>query len=727
MPTAESLKPILKQYWGYDAFRPLQPEAMQAVLRDRDSVVILPTGGGKSLCFQAPALARSGMALVISPLISLMKDQVDALVANGVGAACINSSMTNVERREVHEAIQEKRLKLLYVSPERMVQPSFIDYIRGAEPSFIVIDEAHCISQWGHDFRPDYRALSCLRQSFPDTAMHAYTATATEQVRGDIMRELGLRDPEVLVGSFDRPNLNYRVERRGDGFAQICDVIERHPDESGVIYCIRRADVDTLCERLNAKGHRALPYHAGMSDVDRKRNQNAFTREKANIIVATVAFGMGIDKSNVRYVVHQGMPKSIEHYQQESGRAGRDGLEAECCLLFGGADYGIWRSFIEKMEDADGARVAMMKLNAMYDFCNSMACRHAALVRYFGQPFTKPSCGACDVCLDESSASPESQSNALSILTAINEIGDYAGPSYTTLVLTGSREERVLAKGHDKLIAFGSLKGADARTVRDWIEQLVGQGYVSKYGEYNLLRVTREGQELLAGEGVARLSEAVARKVAKPTSRAAKSAAVEGPYNTALFEALRAARKAQAEEMGVPPFIVFSDVSLRDMARRMPANRQEFLQVQGVGQAKCDAFADTFLKVIEPFVGSRGESADSQPVAKPAKAPRNAVKSAPSRAYELFEQGISLDDICEILQRKISTVEGYLADYIAEKNIGDWSPWVDASTAKQILDAAANEEVTRLKQVFEALDGEVSYFAIRTVLTCARNASRSDG
>jgi ATP-dependent DNA helicase RecQ len=354
----------LQKWWGYPGFRPLQYEAMSLVMKDRDSLVVLPTGGGKSLCYQVPALARPGLAVIVSPLISLMKDQVDSLQALGVSAACINSSQTGAEKASVASQIRRRELKLLYISPERLVQPATLDFLRDAGLSFVAIDEAHCISQWGHDFRPEYRQLQMLKQHFPGISVHGYTATATPQVRQDIILQLGLHQPEILVGSFDRPNLVYRVERRVDSIGQIRRILDRHKGESGVIYCISRRNVESVSSALNQAGYKTLPYHAGLSDDDRRRGQEAFIDESVNIIVATVAFGMGIDKSNVRFVIHAEMPKSLEHYQQESGRAGRDGLEAECTLLFSPGDVETWNYLMKDTTDDSvrrgGRRIAQI-------------------------------------------------------------------------------------------------------------------------------------------------------------------------------------------------------------------------------------------------------------------------------------------------------------------------------------------------------------------------------
>jgi len=365
--TIEEVREIVSHLWGYDSFRPLQEEAIEAVLDDRDTVVILPTGGGKSLCFQAPACCLDGLAVVVSPLISLMKDQVDALRTNGVAAAYYNSSLTPAERSTVIEAVRCDALKLLYLAPESLLSENMLGLLGGVTISMIAIDEAHCISSWGHDFRPEYRGLRTLKQRFPGVAIHAYTATATERVRHDIAAELGLEKPTMLVGSFDRPNLNYRVQRRSRGMDQMLEVIERHKNESGIVYCISRKEVEKTADALKALGHSALAYHAGLSDVARIRNQEAFLEERINIVVATVAFGMGIDKSNVRFVIHAGMPKSLEAYQQESGRAGRDGLEADCCLFYGGGDFGTWKRLMamsgEANESALEALQAILQLD----------------------------------------------------------------------------------------------------------------------------------------------------------------------------------------------------------------------------------------------------------------------------------------------------------------------------------------------------------------------------
>jgi ATP-dependent DNA helicase RecQ len=599
-----TLKEAIKRYWGYDQFRPLQREAMEAACTGRDSVVVLPTGGGKSLCYQVPAVTLPGLTVVVSPLISLMKDQVDDLKECGVAAARIDSSLTAGERRQVEAAILHGKLKLLYVAPERLVTETFIGLLRRVELSLLAIDEAHCISLWGHDFRPEYRQLGTLRDLFPKAAIGAYTATATEPVRRDIAEQLHLKDPQVLVGSFDRPNLVYKVRPRNNLLRQVREVLEGHRGESGIIYCIRRADVDQMCASLTAKGYRAAPYHAGLSDEDRRQNQEAFVQDKVQTIVATIAFGMGIDKSNVRYVIHAGMPKSLEHYQQESGRAGRDGLEAECCLFYGGGDYSTWKGLLGDMEP-QAREIALTKLSRMYHHCTSGLCRHAAILEYFGQSLGKTECGACDVCLGEIDTIPDGQVTSQKILSCILRVNERFGAGYVAQVLTGSREARVLENGHDRLSTYGLLKDCDRGVVLDWIEQLIGQGHVAKTGDFNVLAVTATGWEVVRGKLTPRLMKPVVRaqKKEKKVASAVKGDSWEG-VDHGLFEALRSVRSGLAQKKGLPAYVIFTDAALRDMARRKPSTPEDFLQVKGVGEVKCRQYASVMLEAIRKYLAT---------------------------------------------------------------------------------------------------------------------------
>ncbi len=597
-----ALPEILQRYWGFAEFLPLQEEAIKAVLAGRDSVVVLPTGGGKSLCFQAPALMMAGTALVVSPLISLMKDQVDSLAANGVPAARLDSSLTGREKSELYPRLKKGEFRILYLSPERLIGGG-AEFLDGIPLSFIAIDEAHCISQWGHDFRPEYRRLGELKERFGGISVHGYTATATPEVREDIARQLKLEKPRILVGSFDRPNLVYRVRRRTSRLDQVLSVIDRHPNESGIVYCLRRRDVDELCAALVARGLRAVPYHAGMSDPDRKKSQEDFISERAEIVVATIAFGMGIDKSNVRYVVHAAMPKSLEHYQQESGRAGRDGLEAECILYYSGQDLMIWKKLLGDLDPAV-RRTVLEKLDRIYRYCNGITCRHRALLKYFGQEYERENCGACDACLGELNLLEDSLTVAQKILSCAVRLQGRFGADYTARVLAGSREERILKNGHDRLSTYNILSGYSHPALRTFIEQLVDGGYLEQAGEFRVLRATEAGWRVMRGEETPRLLQPPEKKLKKASARAVRDS-WEG-VDTGLFEALRELRREIAAESSVPAYIVFGDRSLRDMARLRPSTPAGFLGVSGVGEAKKDRYGNRFLDLIKDYCAAHG-------------------------------------------------------------------------------------------------------------------------
>jgi ATP-dependent DNA helicase RecQ len=596
---------VISKYWGYSSFRPLQEEAMNAALAGRDSLVVMPTGGGKSLCYQAPALLKDSVTVVVSPLISLMKDQVDALAANGVPAAMMNSSQSSLEHRAIERELIDGRIKLLFVSPERLALSGFRALLQRAHAKTFAIDEAHCISHWGHDFRPEYRQLALLRNEFADASIHAYTATATRQVRRDIAEQLALRDPVLLVGDFDRANLVYRILPRRDEAKQIIEVLERHKSESGIIYCIRRRDVDALADQLRKKGYSVRAYHAGMSPAERREAQEDFAKEKCDVVVATVAFGMGIDRSNVRFVLHTAMPKSIEHYQQETGRAGRDGLEAECVLLYSASDTFLWRSMIEKPSEDDAppdpawVDSAKRHLNDLDRYCSGTACRHRALVEYFGQPYTIESCGACDICLGETEDVADALTIAQKILSCVYRLNQSWGVGHVIAVLRGELTDKIRERRHDALSTHGVLKGSSRNEIRDWIWQLIGQGYLEQAGDqYPVLRFTAESRPLLRGDAKVRLRQPIAPQRRAETRRRYASVDESQPYDRDLFDTLRKWRRAQAEERGVPPYVIFSDRTLREIARARPATLTELREVYGVGDAKLEAFGSEVIAML---------------------------------------------------------------------------------------------------------------------------------
>jgi ATP-dependent DNA helicase RecQ len=600
---AEGLQQVLERYWGYTTFRPLQREAMEAIVSGRDSLVVMPTGAGKSLCFQAPALLGGGLAVVVSPLISLMKDQVDTLLGNGVPAACYNSGQAADHKASVAAGLREGRYRLLYVSPERLAgegSDGFLSMLGRCRVTFMAIDEAHCISQWGHDFRPEYRQLGRLRNLFADVSLHAYTATATARVRRDIVGQLGLRNHVELVGSFDRPNLVYRVLARSDLKRQLTEILARHPRQAGIVYCTSRREVDALAAWLVASGVRARAYHAGLADDERSRNQEAFLEERADVVVATVAFGMGIDRSDVRFVVHAGAPQSLEHYQQESGRAGRDGLEAECVLVYSTADFLKWRVMLERNGELTEARRSLLR--DMERYAASVGCRHRHLVGYFGETPARADCGACDFCLDELEALGDPATLARKVLSCVARVGQRFGAAHITHVLRGNATDAITSRRHHELSTFGLLADATVAEVRGYVEQLVGQGLLRQAGdEFPVLALTERGVALLK-DATSAPELALARLRRPVAGRSAPRARVETEswqgVDRDLFERLRALRLEVARSRGVPPYVIFHDSTLRDMARLKPETIEALRQVYGVGERKAAELGEVFLGEI---------------------------------------------------------------------------------------------------------------------------------
>ena len=598
---------VLKQYWGYTSFRPLQEEIIISILQDKESLTVLPTGGGKSLCFQLPALLKDGMAVVISPLISLMKDQVDALKDMGIAAVYLNSSLSSREQREIIDLIQRQKIKLLYISPERLQNQETVHLLQSLPLSFFVIDEAHCISHWGHDFRADYRNLRIIKKAFPFPliSVHAFTATATKEVQDDIVRQLEFDDPKIHITPVDRFNLTYRMVPRTLILKQITDILEKHADEPGIIYCLRRDDVDTTSDRLNRLGFKNLPYHAGLMDEIRHVNQDKFVREEVNIIVATVAFGMGIDRSNIRFIIHAAMPKSLEYYHQETGRAGRDGLASYCYMFYGGRDYRTWKFLSEKSSNQD---VLVDKLNKMYHFCSKPQCRHRAIASYFGQIYEKNSCEACDYCLDEfdmvQNPLKMGQDILFSVYEATQDIDYGFGARHIANILKGHLTENVEKRGHHHLSKFGSMAGSSLEFIRYMIEQMIGQDFLRREGEYSTLSLTSSGIKVLNGKITPTLVKPLLAKKKKEIAKKRREIKEKQWHgiDQKLFQLLRRKRTELAHKKGLPVFIIFGDKSLKDMAVVKPTTREEFSTVFGVGDRKTETYAKDFTSIISDYL-----------------------------------------------------------------------------------------------------------------------------
>jgi ATP-dependent DNA helicase RecQ len=608
----QELQNLIHKHWGFRSLRPLQHEAMCAVLDGRDSVVVMPTGGGKSLCFQAPAVLTGNTTVVVSPLIALMKDQVDGLQACGVAAVQIDSSLSPQERFAYEMDVREGAVRLLFVSPERLIVPEFCNLIRSVGVKTFAIDEAHCISHWGHDFRPEYRQLGKIKQIFPGAAVHAYTATATDQVRRDICVQLGLRDPLMLVGSFDRPNLTYRVLPRIDLAKQVREVVERHSGEAGIIYCLRRRDVDDVNSLLQGFGYKSLAYHAGMANDERRRVQDEFAEERCDLIVATVAFGMGIDRSNIRFILHTAMPKSIEHYQQETGRAGRDGLEAECVLLYSGADCITWRNIMERSAQEnevapDFLPNAIKHVNDMDRYARGAVCRHQALVQYFGQSLKNAGCGACDICLGDAERVPDALVIAQKILSCVARVHERFGINHVISVLRGENTERIRTLRHDQLSTYGLLREHAKPVLRDWVYQLIGQRVLCQEGdEYPVLKLNDASWEVMRKQRTVSLIQLVRRQKGEKAKTSQPATASWEGVDRGLFEALRSWRAEQARIAQKPAYIIFSDATLRELARIRPSTQETLRLAYGIGEAKLRAFGTPVLALIVEHCQSHG-------------------------------------------------------------------------------------------------------------------------
>jgi ATP-dependent DNA helicase RecQ len=706
-----SLSPLLKQYFGYDTFRPLQREIMEASLAGRDVVAILPTGAGKSLCFQLPALARGGLTLVISPLIALMKDQVDSLTASGIPATLLNSSVMGAEAQRRKTALANGEYKLLYAAPERVMTDGFIQDLQRWNVTAIAIDEAHCISEWGHDFRPEYRQIAQLRTRLPGVPFLALTATATEQVRADIVRQLQLAKPEIFLASFNRPNLSYSILPKDKPIRQAYEFIRERKDEAGIVYVQSRKTAEGLAAALAAEGIKAVAYHAGLPPEERAGNQEAFLRDEARVVCATIAFGMGINKPDVRYVIHADLPKNIEGYYQETGRAGRDGLPAECVLLFSRGDLIRNLKFLEGT-DPQVAEVSARQMRQMADFAEGTECRRAALMGYFGEDWPEENCGACDNCLQPREVWDATLpvQKFLSCVFRISQGGFSTGLNHVVEVLAGANTEKIRKWGHDQLTTYGIGKETPREEWAALGRQLVRLGYVVPSPDaFQTLTLAAAGMTVLKERKPVLIHRVPQAAAAKP--RTARAGNV--PCDEPLFHELRTLRKRLADEREVPPYVIFGDISLRHMARTYPVTEAGFLAVPGVGGQKLKDYGEAFMAEIRAWLAGHERLVFSEIVA-PSPAPKmkseGALNGSHLETLRLFRDGKSAAEIAKLRNLSPNTIVQHLAAGILAKEI-QASPRDFYTVEEEKLMAAAFAEygMEKLAPVHAALDGKIGY------------------
>ena len=710
--TMARARELLKTIFGYDDFWPLQADIIANVLARRDTLVIMPTGGGKSLCYQLPALLFDGLTVVVSPLISLMQDQVEALRQVGAPAAFLNSALDFDSYQRVLRQVRSGEIKLLYTAPETLLQARTLALLDASRVQMLAIDEAHCISSWGHDFRPEYRQLLEVRRRYSQAVSIALTATATPRVQQDIQQMLGFEESNVFLASFDRPNLHLAAQRRTDGLRQTLAFLQAHRGQSGIIYCSTRRQVDTLAGQLQALGWNAAPYHAGMEKGDRQRNQRQFVRDDVQIMVATIAFGMGIDKSNVRFVLHYNLPQNIESYYQEIGRAGRDGLRADCLLLFNQSDLHTIRRFID--EGAESERSGrMMRLQAMADFAQTRACRRIPLLAYFGERYAAESCGMCDNCLrqEEVNAPHDATIPAQMFLSCVKRTGELFGKSHIIKVLRGSQSKPVLSRGHHKLSTYGI--GAEY-TRRQWLhmaEQFIEQGLVRQDPEHGGLSLTTRGYQVLKGEKVF---------ITPMPAAAAETSAETAPYDVELFGQLRSLRKMLADEAGVPAYLVFSDRALLEMATYYPQTETHFLAMNGVGQVKLERYGQAFLTLLRTFCEDRGLSERPKALTITATRSRSGSKRRFEEVGEFYLAGQSVAELQKLYGVKRDTIIGHLERY---RRAGHTLPAagilaeskLTPEQQQQVWEQFQQLGTDRLGPVYEALGQRIPYPELRVL------------
>ena len=739
METTSELLPLLKKYFGFTSFRPLQEEIIRDSLAGKDVFALLPTGGGKSLCFQLPAMIRSGLTVVVSPLIALMKDQVDAMQAGGIPATFLNSSLTQNESRARLRGLHNGEFRLLYVAPERLMLSGFLSDLQRWNVRLLAVDEAHCISEWGHDFRPEYRQLAELRKLFPETPMMALTATATGRVREDIVKLLKLREPRCYVASFNRPNLTYRVLAKNKPYDQVLEFVRARPKESGIVYCHSRKTAESVALRLNGDGVKSCPYHAGLTPKERSEHQELFLRDDVRVICATIAFGMGINKPNVRFVIHYDLPKNIEGYYQETGRAGRDGLPGECVLLFSAGDVMKQTRFIDEKPDPKEQQIAREQLQKMVHYAECAGCRRRELLAYFGEDWSAglghgesaqshhavpeagvPNCGACDNCLSprETFDGTVAAQKFLSCVYRIREKTRFGvGLNHVIEVLTGADTEKVRKWNHEQLSTYGIGKEHGRPEWAAIGRELIRLGHLRQTSEkFSVLELTNDGLAALKQ----RRKVTLTKPVTAPESKVHRAGEIA--CDEVLFDRLRKLRKQLADERNVPAYIVFSDVALRQMARDYPASEREFARISGVGEKKLREFGDVFLAEIATYLQTNPRQifADDS-FAAPAPPVRNSFGDSARDTLRRFRSGQSVEQIAEERNLVTGTIYSHLLEAIEGGEPVELKRFFTDTEQQKIAVAFERNGFGNLTAVFESLGGACDYGRLR-IFRAAANA-----
>ncbi|KKB37151.1 DNA helicase RecQ [Bacillus thermotolerans] len=697
----EQARQLLQSHFGYSSFRSGQELAIEQVMKGQNTICVMPTGGGKSICYQIPALLLPGMTVVISPLISLMKDQVDALIEAGISAAYVNSSLSARDVHDTIEAAKQGAYKLLYIAPERLESYTFIEDLKEIPIPLIAVDEAHCVSQWGHDFRPSYRHIQRLAEVLPgQPAVLALTATATPRVRRDICQLLSIDEAHTVMTGFERSNLSFSVIQGQDRLAFIKEYLQKNQKEAGIIYAATRKAVDQLYEKLTKWGIPAARYHAGMSDDERMREQDRFLADEALVMVATNAFGMGIDKSNIRYVIHYQLPKNMESYYQEAGRAGRDGLDSECTLLYSPQDVQTQRFLIDQSLEAERIPGELQKLQLMVDYCHTESCLQSYIVHYFGEEPLEP-CGRCSNCTDARD-SVDVTKEAQMVLSCVVRMGQRYGKTMVAQVLTGSKNKKIMEFGFHTLSTYGILQEQSVKEVSGFIDFLISQELLGvEHGKFPTIFVTSQGKEVLLGR------QEVERKEAVKT----KQIASDDP----LFEELRGLRKQLAEQAGVPPFVIFSDQTLKDMCIKLPQSEEEFLAVSGVGASKLEKYGEPFMAAVSAFCEKHPEREKASGVSRNVRGTRK--RDSHLDTYELYKQQLSIEEIAKERGITSSTVENHLLRCMEEGMEVALSGWIPEPYWPLIDQAIQEAGREKLKPIKELLPEEVTYGMIKAFLT----------